>query len=122
MIVEALHINLGCPEIDAIHDELAELVDKVARASNESFSAQLHHLIEHTRAHFRHEEHLMDETGFIHSAEHLAEHKQMLAEMEQFSRRPRLLARAYVKERLPERFALHISRMDSLLAASLRTA
>jgi hypothetical protein len=45
----------------------------------------------------------------------------MLAEMQQFARRPQPLARAYIIERLPERFALHISRMDSLLAAYLRT-
>jgi len=119
---KALHIRLGNGDIDAIHAELAVLAETVAKAPSQSFSTQYKRLIQHTRNHFLHEQQLMQETGFIHSAEHLSEHQQMLSEMEQFSQRPRQLARAYVKERLPERFALHISRMDSLLVAYLRTA
>lgn len=122
MPVEILNLRLGDTQIDAIHGELAELADNVANATDASFTTQFSQLIQHTREHFKHEEKLMQESGFIHRAEHLVEHQQMLAEMQQFARRPRPLSRAYVKERLPERFALHISRMDSLLVAYLRTA
>ncbi len=122
MPVEVLNVRLGDTQIDTIHSELAELAGKLAKASDASFATQFSQLIEHTREHFLHEEQLMQESGFIHRAEHLAEHQQMLAEMQQFARRPRPLAKSYIKERLPERFALHISRMDSLLVAYLRTA
>lgn len=66
------------------------------------------------------EEELIASSGFPHGAEHRSEHKQMLAEMRRFSQRHPVMARAYVQDRLPERLNLHITRMDSLLAAFLR--
>ena len=117
----ALSISVAHAEIDAIHEELAVLAEKAAIASDSVFPQLFTMLLEHTAAHFAHEEQLMQESGFLHAAEHLAEHKQMLREMQQFGKRALPFARAYVRQRLPERFALHITRMDSLLAAFLRS-
>ena len=107
-------------EIDVIHEELDSLVSALGRSSDNEFSSHYLSLIAHTEAHFSHEERLMQESGFPHAAEHLAEHRQMLQELKQFQKRRLVLARAYISQRLPERFKLHIIRMDSLLAAYLR--
>lgn len=112
-----LNISVGHAEIDTIHRELAELTERLAVAPDAEFVPQYEQLIEHTRQHFEHEEKMMSECGFVHAKEHVGEHLQMLNEMKQFGKRPRPMTRAYVRDRLPERFALHINRMDSLLAA-----
>lgn len=116
-----LSISVGHTDIDTIHEELARLAKEVAAAPDPEFPKLFSLLLEHTVSHFAHEEQLMRESGFIHAAEHIGEHQQMLGEMHQFGKRTLPFARAYVTHRLPERFALHISRMDSLLAAYLRT-
>lgn len=119
-----LSIKVHHREIDAIHEQLAELVKKLATAPDGNFTSLFTTLIEHTESHFSREEQMMQECGFPHSAEHLAEHRQILQEMRLFQRRitpvRMALVRAYVKQRLPERLDLHISRMDSLLAAYLQ--
>ncbi len=115
-----MHICVHHNEIDAIHAELAELITALNTASDASYIALYAELITHTEAHFSGEEAMMRESGFIHAAEHLTEHQQMLQEMRQFQQRRLPISRAYVRERLPERFQLHIIRMDSLLAAWLK--
>jgi len=122
--IDTLCIPVYHTEIDKIHQELADLVLRLAQASDREFAVLYATLIRHTESHFSHEEQLIRDSAFPHHAEHLAEHRQMLQEMKQFqqsSMRGLLpLARAYVEQRLPERFNLHITRMDSLLAAYLR--
>jgi hemerythrin-like metal-binding protein len=116
----AIAIPLGNAEIDAVHSELARLVQHLAIATGADFSSLFNELLRHTDAHFAAEERVMDECGFPHSAEHLSEHRQMMQEMRRFAKGRPAIARAYIRERLPERFNLHITRMDSLLAAYLR--
>lgn len=115
-----MYVDVHHNEIDAIHAELAELVTALNTASDASYVELYARLIVHTEAHFSEEETMMRESGFIHAAEHLTEHRQMLQEMRQFQQRRLPICRAYARERLPERFQLHIIRMDSLLAAWLR--
>jgi len=119
-----LCVSVYHAEIDKLHQELAELVEQLATTPDKEFDELYAELISHTESHFSHEEHLIKESAFPHHAEHLAEHRQMLQEMKQFQQRIARgllpLARAYVEQRLPERFNLHITRMDSLLAAYLR--
>jgi hemerythrin-like metal-binding protein len=119
--MQALEISVGNDEIDSIHRELAGLVKQLADASDAEFQKLFQQLIIHTEAHFFHEEELMRESGFLHSAEHIGEHRQMLGEMKQFAKRRLPISRSYVRQRLAERFSLHITRMDSLLAAFLRS-
>lgn len=118
-IEKTLSIAVHHPQIDTIHAELASLVVALAESPETEFTSLYSELISHTEAHFAHEEKLMCENGFPHAAEHLSEHRQMLQEMKQFMRRNAALSRAYIVNRLPERFKLHIIRMDSLLVAWL---
>ncbi len=116
---------LGHAEMDGVHEELLELI-KCAAACRDahSLSLQLERLIEHTRDHFSTEEVWMEEAAFPMITEHRAEHKQLLAELEMMRRRLRPLTLplvlSFVRKRLPEWLALHLMRMDSLLAASLK--
>ncbi|MGE0014245.1 MAG: hemerythrin, partial [Azoarcus sp.] len=54
----------------------------------------------------------------------IGEHQRVLAELRAFNRSVKggrlLVARAYVRESLPEWFDLHLSTMDAALAAHLR--
>lgn len=124
--IDTLSIPVYHTDIDKIHQELAELVLSLEKAPDREFVDLYATLIRHTESHFFHEEQLIRESAFPHHAEHLAEHRQMLHEMKQFQQRIERgllpLARAYVEQRLLERFNLHITRMDSLLAAYLRRA
>jgi hemerythrin len=120
-ISETLCVAVHHPEIDAIHAELAELAATLSDADDTAFASFYPSLISHTEAHFAHEERLMRESAFPHAAEHLVEHRQMLQEMKQFQLRRISISRAYIEQRLPERLNLHIIRMDSLLAAWLRS-
>jgi len=116
-------VIVGHDEIDRVHREFSDLTAQLTTAHDKEFDALYTLLITHTESHFLYEENLIRESAFPHHAEHFAEHRQMLQEMKQFHQRiarGRLaLARAYVEQRLPERFNLHITRMDSLLAAYL---
>ena len=66
----------------------------------------------------------MQQSGFPATAEHKGEHHRVLGELSQFTRQLEkgrsMMARAYVKERLPGWFTLHITTMDSALAAHLK--
>lgn len=119
--VNALNVSVGNADIDSVHKELAAIAQRLGDAPDDEFATVFHQLIRHTEEHFCMEEELMSSSGFPHGAEHLAEHRQMLAEMHRFSQRHPAMARAYVRARLPERLNLHITRMDSLLAAYLRS-
>lgn len=119
--MDSLKFSVGHTGIDAIHMELAELVERVASARDADFRPLYSSMLEHTEAHFQHEEQLMQGSGFIHAIEHIGEHRQMLNEMRQFGRGPLVMAKAYLQHRLAERFSLHITRMDSLLVAFLRS-
>lgn len=117
---------LGVPAMDRSHREMADLVNRMAESTDASFAYLFPDLVSHTRAHFASEEVLMKDSRFPATSEHKAEHARVLGELDAFEKRlagGRLaLARAYVKERLPEWFALHIATMDSALAAHLTSA
>lgn len=120
-LTDALSVKIQHAEIDAIHAELAKVVVAMSVASESEFASLYSVLISHTEAHFTEEERMMHDSGFPHLSEHLSEHRQMLQEMKIFQQRKLPISRSYITQRLPERFNLHIIRMDSLLAAWLRS-
>ena len=65
----------------------------------------------------------MESSGFPAIAEHRSEHARVLRDLEilgtQLAKGRVKLARAYVREQLPDWFALHAETMDSALAAHL---
>ena len=115
---------LGVPAMDRTHREFVDLVNGMADAGDAAFAYLYPELVNHTRAHFAHEEVLMRQSGFPAIQEHTDEHARVRGEMEAFGLRLGggrfALARAYVREQLPAWFALHAVTMDSALAAHLK--
>lgn len=116
--------QLDLPEMDETHREFLGLLNLLAEAKGHDFEKLFLRLFEHTEQHFAREQELMEESGFPAIAEHLDEHKRILGELNQYRRKVTKgatgFARAYVKDRLPEWFRLHLSTMDSALAAHLK--
>ncbi len=87
------------------------------------FPGLFQHLFEHTELHFAMEDQLMRDSRFPAEAEHTGEHLRVLGEFKQFKSRvdKGMLAfgRSFVRERLPQWFQLHVSTMDSALAAHI---
>jgi hemerythrin len=117
---------LGVPAMDRTHREFVDLINRMAAAANATFAYLYPELVNHTRAHFAHEEVLMRESRFPATKEHTDEHARVRGEMDGFGLRVGggriALARAYVAEQLPAWFALHAATMDSALAAHLKAS
>ena len=116
--------HLGLAEMDETHREFAELVNTLAEAKGKAFEGLFNQLCDHTQQHFQNEKELMLQSPFPAFAEHEAEHQRILGELAQYRRRVNKgaipFARAYVTERLPEWFHLHLATMDSALAFHLK--
>jgi len=117
------HVVLGHQLIDDTHEEFVNLVKKLITANKATFSEVFTVFLEHTETHFAQEEKLMQQSKDPSSAEHQAEHRRVLGELKQFEKRISAgrtsLEKAYIRDKLPEWFALHTSTMDSALVAHL---
>jgi hemerythrin-like metal-binding protein len=117
---------LGVAEMDATHREFAALASRLAVADEAAFPALFGAFLDHTRRHFAAEDAAMRASRFPATSEHLGEHQRVLAELRAFHRSVQAgrlrMARAFVRESLPEWFALHLTTMDSALAVHLRRA
>jgi hemerythrin len=114
--------GLGLEEMDSKHREFCALVDALGQAGDADFPVLFQQLVDHTRLHFAEEGRLMRLSKFPALGEHEGEHTRILGDLLQFNRNVRLgrllpLARAYVREGLPEWFGLHLATMDRALAA-----
>lgn len=116
-------LRLNNEAMDSMHEEFVGLLDSLKTADKRTFITLFSDLMSHTKAHFEQEQALMESSHFSATQEHCAEHLKILGELAQFEKRVvngnTTMARAYVKERLPEWFALHVASMDSALAAAL---
>lgn len=116
--------TLKHPEMDQTHQEFIELLDQLNQAKGETFVSLFHTLKSHTQKHFDQELAWMQQSHFSSTAEHNADHQRILGEINQMEKRLRPatlpLVKAWASERLPQWFDLHISTMDSALAAHLR--
>ena len=115
--------QLGHESMDATHEVFVQLVNSLTTIEKTSFIKLFAELHEHTLAHFAAEELLMKKSGFTAIEEHISEHRRVQGEMAQLLKRVQkgslTFARAYVKERLPEWFALHLITMDQALVVHL---
>lgn len=115
---------LGIERMDDTHREFVALCAAAGSAQGSEFVAALRRLFEHTQAHFRDEETLMRESGFPATAEHSGEHQRVLGELHRFLMRAEAghgqLARAWIRDAVPEWFRSHLLSMDSALAAHLK--
>lgn len=115
--------TVGHDLIDGDHDEFINLLNKLDSAGNSEFPALFQQLYEQTGQHFERENQLMAESAYPGETEHKGEHQRVLGEFKQFKSRvdKGLVAfgRPFVKDRLPQWFGLHVTTMDSALAAHL---
>ena len=113
--------HLGLRSMDEQHRDFVSLLKDLRIADKGEFSSLFRILCEHIAAHFEFEDALMQELNFPARVEHRGEHLRVLGELVQFNRQVEqgrtMMAQAYVNERLPEWFGLHVSTMDSALAA-----
>ena len=118
-------LKVGNALIDNDHLAFIDLLNQLDSASNSEFSQLFQQLYEHTEQHFEHENQLMAQFAFPAETEHNGEHQRVLAEFKQF--KPRIdkgmvtFGRAFIKERLPQWFQLHVATMDAALATHIRT-
>lgn len=115
---------LGIDALDITHQEFVDRVNFLETASNDNFVDGFPALVEHTKQHFDNEQALMQESGFAALNEHVDEHRRVLGDLDRLARqvaRGRLqMARAYIREGLPDWFRLHATTIDSALAAHLK--
>lgn len=118
------YINIGHEAIDQDHGEFVSLLDKLEHAGNADFPALFLMLYQHTEQHFERENRLMQQSAFPAESEHAGEHQRVLGEFKQFKTRVDkgliTFGRAFVKDRLPAWFQLHVATMDSALAAHIK--
>lgn len=116
--------TLDYDPIDRDHQEFIDLLNRLDAAGNADFPALFGQLFEHTERHFALENQLMEQFGFPVASEHKGEHLRVLGEFKQFNQRIEkgLIAfgRSFVRERLPQWFELHVTTMDSALAAHIK--
>ena len=109
--------------LDNDHDDFISLLNQLDVADNANFPALFQQLYEQTGQHFERENQLMKQFSFPGEGEHKSEHQRVLGEFKQFKSRvdKGLIAfgRAFVKDRLPQWFGLHVTTMDSALAAHI---
>lgn len=117
-------LQLGLEDMDETHREFAALVNALTEARGHNFEELFLSLFEHTEQHFAREKELMEQSGFPAMDEHVDEHQRILGELNKYRLRVRKgaigFARAYVTDRLPEWFRLHLATMDSALAFHLK--
>ena len=120
------HYLLGHDGMDRTHREFVKLLNLLGNAAEADFAALLTRLQEHTRAHFEQENRWMEESAFPAMREHYDEHQRVLGELNRFAQRASsgtiAMAKAYVKQQLPQWFDLHARTMDSALAAHLKAS
>lgn len=116
-------LAVGHADMDATHREMVALMDVAAAADKAGFPAAFTALLAHTRDHFAAEERMMAESGDPAVAEHTSHHAKLINELEQLETRVAagraMMAKAFIRERLPEWLQTHATGMDSMLAHHL---
>jgi len=110
---------LGMSEMDNTHLDFIQQVNALENKKGDALCQCFAELLQHTIDHFEREDQLMQACSFPQIAEHREEHRKVLAEMQRFCGQLKqgksMFARAFIRERLPGWFDLHLSTMDSAL-------
>jgi len=119
-------LTVACGPIDKDHDEFINLLNALDTVGNADFPALFLQLYEHTEQHFERENQLMAQSAYPGVADHKGEHQRVLGEFKQFKSRVDkgliVFGRSFVRERLPQWLALHVTTMDKALAAHINSA
>ena len=70
---------LGHPDMDAMHHEFTEVLDRLLRSSDQDLADSLQAFLDHARRHFDEEARQMRETRYSGASCHLDEHAAVLA-------------------------------------------
>ncbi len=123
IIIENI-LTLSYPELDEDHQHFADMLNQLENCDAPSFVSLFAQLLEHVETHFEKENQLMDKFNFPAIAEHKGEHQRVIGEIKQFKKRvdkgQLSMAKALIKERLPQWFSLHLATMDSALVAHIK--
>jgi len=118
--------RLGMDEMDGTHLDFIKQVNALDHMSGEELQAGFINLLQHTVRHFERVDELMQSCDFPQIVEHQQEHRKVLSEMTRFAAQVKagktIFARAYIRERLPDWFSLHLATMDSALAWHLQNS
>jgi diguanylate cyclase (GGDEF)-like protein/PAS domain S-box-containing protein/hemerythrin-like metal-binding protein len=123
IVLDAEHL-LGVPEIDAQHQELMRLINKLNDAAKQARPTEViaglfDEIIAYTQFHFAAEEQLMEQNGYMGTEAHMREHRRLLGEVNYLRKKiiagEELLALQYVKDWLLP----HILGMDKPFARYL---
>jgi len=113
-------LTVAYEPIDKDHKEFIGLLNALDTANNADFPVLFQRLYEHTEQHFERENQLMTQSAFPAVIDHKGEHQRVLGEFKQFKSRVdkgmAAFGRAFVRDRLPQWFALHVTTMDTALA------
>lgn len=117
-------LKVGHDLIDRDHADFLDLLGKLSAASDGEFPALFADIFEHIEQHFERENQLMRDFAFPAETEHRSEHQRVIGEFRQFKTRVERgliqFGRGFVEENLPGWFKLHVSTMDSALAAHIK--
>jgi len=117
-------LGLGVPVMDGYHHEFLSILSALNTMPDGVFTTLFAELLRHTHEHFSQEEKLMRETQFPAMREHVDEHLRVMGDLESMLARVKrgrmMMPREFVKNGMPEWFALHLATMDSALAAHLK--
>jgi len=109
--------------MDKTHEEFWELLQEIKRSDKTEFLSMFEKIIAHTREHFAYEEAVMREKEYYGLQEHLDEHATLLAEMEYFYEKTKVLlpfGYSYIYDYADEKFKRHILNIDAQLAMFLK--
>jgi len=122
------HYAVGIPELDAQHAHLFVLADRLLTtmaqgASKDALQSCLASIIDHTRAHFAHEEELMIRCRYAEFKQHKAQHDELTESALQFQREfraERTARNAAMLRFLQEWLTFHIQNSDRRMAEYLK--
>ncbi len=110
---------LGYEEMDALHEEFVDVVDRLQRCEDQDLTRHLDEFIEHAIKHFGAEDAWMRATDFPPRECHIDEHAAVMASAQEVRQRTAegdvTLARAFAAE-LVRWFPSHVDHLDSALA------
>jgi len=115
--------EIGDAEIDAQHQELFSRINKFVttteKAGETTCSASL---CQFTREHFAHEENLMQRINYSAMVDHVAQHNELIARLDQISSgvAKDTVDKAFWKSFISDWLVSHIAVYDSRLAAALQ--
>jgi len=123
LLEKSAALTVAYEAIDKDHEEFIDLLNALDTATNADFPVLFQQLYEHTEQHFERENQLMTQYAYPGITDHKAEHQRVLGEFKQFKSRVDkgliVFGRSFVRDRLPQWLALHVTTMDTALALHL---